>query len=98
MILNDIAENKLNIKKESVRLALLEQQNHYISSSLEKIEIVLGGVSSTIDKNNEKINHKLEKLERKIDNRIKWLLNTLIMIFFSSAGLLLTVYEIWKKI
>ena len=98
MILKDNLEEKIYHKKDSVRIALLEQQNHYISSQLEKIEIIVSSIHSSLDKNNEKINLKFEKLEKKIDNKIKWLLNSLLTIFFSSTGLLLTVYEIWKKI
>ncbi len=97
MRMTEVIENKMHNKKDSVRLALLEQQNYFTNASLEKLEIILGSIHVTIEKNNEKINHKIEKLETKIEGRIKWLFNNIIMVFFSSTGLALTAYEIWRK-
>jgi hypothetical protein len=89
---------RMNNKKDSVKLELLEQSNIFLQSILQRIEIKLHSIDENIYKNNEKINIKIEKLETKIENKIKWLFNSVVMVFFSSAGLALTAYEIWRKL
>jgi archaellum component FlaC len=97
MIIEDVMKDKIYNKKDSTRIALLEQSISFIQSSLQRIENQLNIINDNIYKNNEKINNKIEKLESKIEIKIKWLFSNISMIFFSSAGIVLTAYEIWRK-
>lgn len=96
-MLAEAIEKTMATKKDLTRIALIEQSNHYTQIALDRMEKKLDLVVDTIEKNNIRINTKIEKLENKIENRFKWLFNNLIVIFFSSTGLAMTIYEIWKK-
>lgn len=97
-MLVEAIEKTMATKKDLTRLALLEQSNDYTQASLDRMEKKINLVVDTIEKNNDRMNIKIEKLENRIESRFKWLFNNMLIVFFSSAGLGMTIYQIWKKI